>query len=75
MRITPQGRLVLPPVHRAIIVPPRLPAAAARQVVSTNNVISGLRILGLVLLIVGLAGTVPTTLYMVRASRPPAATG
>jgi type IV secretory pathway TrbD component len=60
-------------VHRAIIVPAPLSAAAAREVVTTNGFISGLRILGLVLLIVGLAGTVLTTLYAVRRSRRPAA--
>jgi hypothetical protein len=69
VRITPQGRVVLPHVRRAIIVPPHLSAAAAREVVTTNGFISGLRILGLVLLIVGLAGAVLTTLYMVRGSR------
>jgi type IV secretory pathway TrbD component len=75
VRITPQGRVVPPHVHRAVIVPPHLSAAAAREVVTTNGFISGLRILGLVLLIVGLAGTVLTTLCMVRSSRRPAATG
>jgi hypothetical protein len=65
-RIVGQGRLVLPP----------LPPAAAREVVATDHFISGLRILGVALLIVGLVGTVLTTLYMVRGSRRrPAATG
>jgi hypothetical protein len=75
-RVTPPGRLVPPPVRRVIIVPPPLPPAAAREVASTNNFISGLRILGVALLIVGLVGTVLTTLYAVRGSRRrPATTG
>jgi hypothetical protein len=53
-----------------------LTPAASRAVAATNSVISVLRILGVVLLIVGLAGTVLTTLYVVRGSRRrPAATG
>ncbi len=65
-RIVGQGRLVIPP----------LPPAAARQVAATNHFISGLRILGVALFIVGLIGAVLTTLYVVRDSRQrPAATG
>jgi hypothetical protein len=67
---------IKPPVRRAIIVPPPLSAAAAREVVATNNVISGLRILGVALLIVGLVGAGLTTVYFVSGSRrPPAGTG
>ena len=66
VRIAGQGRLVIPP----------LTPAASREVAATDNFISGLRILGVVLLVIGLAGTVLTTLYLVRGSRRrPAATG
>ena len=76
MRIVGQGRLVIPPLQRTIILspPPPLTPAAAREVVATNHFISGLRILGVVLLIVGLVGTVLTTLYVVRGSRQRPAT-
>jgi hypothetical protein len=73
-RVRP-GRLVVPTAQGTIIVPPLTPAAS-RTVAATNSLISVLRILGVVLLIVGLAGTVLTTLYVVRGSRRrPAATG
>jgi hypothetical protein len=63
-------------VRRVIIVSPPLPAAATREVASTDSFVSGLRILGVALLIVGLVGTVLTTLYVVRSSRRrPATTG
>ena len=74
MRIAGSGRLVLPPVQRAIIVP-QLPAGASQVVVTNTNWIV-LRILGVVLLVIGLAGTVLTTLYAARGSRRrPAAAG
>jgi hypothetical protein len=74
VRIDGQGRPVLPSVRPAIIVPP-LPAGASQVVVANTNWIV-LRILGIVLLVIGLAGTVLTTLYMVRGSRRrPAAAG
>jgi hypothetical protein len=74
LRIIGQGRLVLPSVRRMIIVP-QLPAGASQVVVTNTNWIV-LRILGIVLLVIGLAGTVLTTLYMVRGSRRrPVATG
>jgi hypothetical protein len=66
-RIDGQGRLVLPAVPRAIVVPP-LPAGASQVVVANTNWIV-LRILGIALLVVGLVGTVLTTLYIVRGSR------
>ena len=66
VQIARQGRLVIPP----------LTPAASREVAATDNFISGLRILGVVLLAIGLAGTVLTTLFWVRGSRrSPAATG
>jgi hypothetical protein len=74
-RIDGQGRLVPPSVRPAIIVPAPLPAGTSQVVVSNTNWIV-LRILGVVLLVIGVAGTVLTTLYMVRGSRRrPAATG
>ncbi len=74
VRIVGQGRLVLPAVRPTIIVP-QLPAGASQVVVANTNWIV-LRILGIVLLVIGLAGTVLTTLYMVRGSRRrPVATG
>jgi hypothetical protein len=71
VRIAGQGRLVIPPLQRTIILspPPPLTPAATREVAATDNFISGLRILGIVLLVIGLAGTVLTTLYLVRGSR------
>ena len=66
-RIVGQGRLVVPPVPRAVVVP-AFPAGASQVVVSNTNWVV-LRILGVVLLVVGIAGTVLTTLYMVRGSR------
>ena len=66
-RIVGQGRLVVPPVPRAVVVP-AFPAGASQVVVSNTNWIV-LRILGVVLLVIGVAGTVLTTLYVVRGSR------
>ena len=74
VRIAGRGPLVLPSVRPTIIVP-QLPAGASQVVVANTNWIV-LRILGIVLLVIGLAGTVLTTLYMVRGSRRrPAVTG
>jgi hypothetical protein len=74
VRIAGQGGLVRPSVRPTIIVP-QLPAGASQVVVANTNWIV-LRILGIVLLVIGLAGTVLTTLYMVRGSRRrPAAAG
>lgn len=74
VRIAGQGGLVRPSVRPTIIVP-QLPAGASQVVVANTNWIV-LRILGIVLLVIGLAGTVLTTIYMVRGSRRrPAAAG
>jgi hypothetical protein len=67
-RIDGQGRLVLPSVRPAIIVPAPLPAGSSQVVVANTNWVV-LRIIGIVLLVIGIGGTVLTTLYMVRGSR------
>ena len=68
-------RFAGPAVPRAIILSPRLPTAS-RVVILNPSPNPVVRALGVLLLVVGLAGTVLTTLYWVRGSRRrPAATG